>query len=222
MKLTRIISLFLALLLAFSSLLALSSCGGNDNPPDNPDEPEEPGETTTYTINVVDKSGAPVKDAVCYVSIDGAAKGEKKTDADGKATWELTAGKVATVTLKSVPAQYKKGTANATTDVLLTGGATAYTFEVTKLLAFTLRLVDENGDAVEGANVQICYGASGTCYKPANTDEYGEYKVYLDTDELVKAKINSVPTGYVNPTGEEYTYFESGSFELEITVPTAN
>ena len=222
MKTTKILSLLLALLLLFSSAMLLASCQGSEEPSDDPEQPENNGEKTTYTINVVDKSGAPVKDATCYISIDGVNKEEKKTDAAGKATWELSAGKVATATLKSVPAQYKKGTANAMTDVLLTGGATSYTFEVTKLLTFTLRLVDADGNAVVGANVQICYGASGTCYKPANTDEYGEYKAYLDTDELVKGLINSVPTGYINPTGTDYTYFESGSFELEIVVPTAD
>ena len=221
MKSLKIFSLILVLILAFSTVLALSSCSG-DEPPENPENPEGNGEKTTYTISVVDKSGAPVKDAVCYVSIDGVAKEEKTTDSTGKAVWEVEAGKVATVTLKSVTAQYKKGSANSTTDVLLNSGATSYTFEVTKLLAFTLKLVDESGNAVVGANVQICYGESGTCYKPANTDEYGEYTVYLDTDVLVKAKINSVPTGYTNPTGEDYTYFESGSYELEIIVPAAD
>lgn len=220
MKKLKIFSLILVLIMAFSTVLVLSSCS-NDEPPENPKNPEENGDKTTYTISVVDKAGAPVKDAVCYVSIDGVAKEEKTTDSNGKAEWELVAGKVATVTLKSVPAQYNKGGANATTDILLSSGATSYTFEVTKLLAFTLRLVDTDGNAVVGANVQICYGESGTCYKPANTDEYGEYTVYLSTDLLVKAKINSVPAGYTNPTGDEYTYFESGSFELEITVPAA-
>lgn len=82
-------------------------------------------------------------------------------------------------------------------------------------------VVDEKGNPVKGAVVQICQGEN--CFiQPILTGENGvgtrEYSSL--SGETLKAKINSVDglDSYLLPADDGYVYFQSGSRELTITV----
>lgn len=82
-------------------------------------------------------------------------------------------------------------------------------------------VVDEKGNPIKGAVVQICQGE--TCFaQPILTGDNGigtrEYSSI--GEDVLKAKLNSIE-GYENylvPAEDGYVYFQSGSRELTITV----
>ncbi len=78
-------------------------------------------------------------------------------------------------------------------------------------VTYTVKVVDEGGNAVVGAMVQIC---SDKCL-PGITDAEGVAKFVVAEDEY-KASVLSAE-GYAVDTTENY-YFDDGSYELTITL----
>lgn len=86
--------------------------------------------------------------------------------------------------------------------------------ENTGVVNYTVNVVDEQGNAVSGVNLQICTDAF--CLPPRETDESG--KALYEFDKIIdfKIQINSVPEGYVLPT--EKISFPEGLTEATVTL----
>ena len=84
----------------------------------------------------------------------------------------------------------------------------------------TVKVVDQNGKGIKGANIQICQGE--TCFfKPIITgaDGVGSREYELNGERL-KAKVNSIEgkDDYLTPGTMGYVYFQSGERELTIVI----
>lgn len=96
-----------------------------------------------------------------------------------------------------------------------TEAATAAETEVPEgMVVYTVKVVDENGDPVVGAMVQIC---QDTCY-PGVTNEEGVAQ-YTVAEADYKVSFLSMPEGYT--CDEEAFYFQDGSTALTITLKAA-
>ncbi len=86
--------------------------------------------------------------------------------------------------------------------------------EDTKIV-YTITIVDAKGNPVQDVNLQICDG--GSCLKPKVTDAEGKATYTFDTNlGEPGVQINEAPEGFKIPSG--YTYFESGSLNITITL----
>lgn len=81
------------------------------------------------------------------------------------------------------------------------------------LVAYTVYVVDEGGNPIAGAMVQMC---KDTCY-PNITDASGAAKFSLAEDEY-KVSFLSLPAGYTYTTDAQEFYFEDGAAEITITL----
>lgn len=188
--------LFLMLVCVFT-ILALVACGGGETPGEDNGGGNE-SKDKVYTITLVDGT-APIEGAtVSFLNVGAGTKSMVQTDAAGKATFTDTTG---TAVIK----------ANVVS-------VTGYTVDMSKLYSFdsngnltvnlapevdnskvtyTIYVVDQNGDPVEGVQVQIC---ADTCRAPKTTDGEGKATDRADASKNWKAQI----------TGEtEYHEFDS-------------
>ena len=81
---------------------------------------------------------------------------------------------------------------------------------------YTIKVVDKNGEGIEGVNLQLCH--DGGCVMPKNTDGNG-YVVYTISSGAkgTKVQINSVPNDkLILPS--DYIYFEDGKTSITITL----
>lgn len=78
---------------------------------------------------------------------------------------------------------------------------------------YKVTVVDEEGNPIAGAMVQICMD---TCY-PGVTDASGV--ATFDVEEAdYKVSFLSLPSGYTYSTEEQEFYFEDGSTEITLTL----
>ena len=80
-------------------------------------------------------------------------------------------------------------------------------------IVYKVTLVDEEGNPVEGALVQMCLNS---CV-PARTADNGVAEFNLVEEEGYKVEITMLPAGY-EKLSEEPVYLENGQTELTITV----
>lgn len=78
---------------------------------------------------------------------------------------------------------------------------------------FTVKVVDEGGNAVSGVMVQVCKDA---CV-PARTDDKGVATFNLQITDGYKLSVLSCPEGY-EYTGDAEIYLESGITEYTLTI----
>lgn len=102
---------------------------------------------------------------------------------------------------------------NSTTTTTTTAApTTTTTTTVSGKVTYTVTVVDEGGNPVSGAFVQLCLEACVPCM----TTEQG-VATYPNMDEAdYKVSFITVPAGYELPT-ENY-YFEDGSYELTLVL----
>lgn len=105
---------------------------------------------------------------------------------------------------------------NAAGDAETTAGTTAKMQETTEAtddgkVTYTVKVLDEGGNPVAGAGVQLC---KETCL-PGLTNADGVAQFNVVEDEY-KVSFMAMPEGYQAET-EEF-YFDDGSFELTITL----
>ena len=81
---------------------------------------------------------------------------------------------------------------------------------------YTVRIVDEAGNPVAGAMVQICQGE--TCMPGPLTGEDGTVTFQVAEADYKVSFLGSVPAGYDYTTEETEFYFEKGSYELTIVL----
>ena len=80
---------------------------------------------------------------------------------------------------------------------------------------YKVTVVDEGGNPVAGAMVQLC-DVNAACY-PNVTNEEG-VATYSLTEAEYKASFTKIPEGYELPEGETEFYFDEGSFEITLTL----
>lgn len=95
-----------------------------------------------------------------------------------------------------------------------TGTTAATQAEEDGKVSYTVKVVDEDGNPISGAMVQLC---KETCL-PGATNAEGVAEFRTVEDEY-KVSFMTVPEGYA-AEAEEF-YFEDGSFELTITLKAA-
>lgn len=81
---------------------------------------------------------------------------------------------------------------------------------------YTVKIVDEGGNPVVGAMVQICQGE--TCMPGPLTGEDGTVTFQVAEADYKVSFLGSVPAGYDYTTEETEFYFEDGSYELTIVL----
>lgn len=108
------------------------------------------------------------------------------------------------------------GGENTTTQANTTQTSTAETTQETTEAAlggYRVTVVDEGGNPIAGAMVQLCLDA---CY-PAATDDSGVAKFAVEEADY-KVSLLALPEGYTYTTDAQEFYFAEGSLELTITL----
>ena len=220
--LKKISYLLLALSLSFALCFSLAACGNKDKGGDNGgDNSGDSGsgnggsEKVTYTVNVKDAAGNAVSGVKVQI-LD--ANGTETpyidtTTEDGKLTFSLKSASYK-VKVDKVPTEYIKPTASFS----FAGNVATITLELKPL--YTVKIVDQDGNVVTGANVQMC--AESCIPLIESVPGSGLYTRYTNEDEF-KAQINSLPEGYSFAEGtDELTKFAfdtvDGGFYVEIEV----
>lgn len=81
---------------------------------------------------------------------------------------------------------------------------------------YVVNVLDDNGDPIVGAVVQLC---KDNCY-PGATDANGRAVFYLAEDDY-KVSFIILPAGYTYSGDAQEFYFEEGSFEMTIVLKAA-
>ena len=81
---------------------------------------------------------------------------------------------------------------------------------------YTVKIVDEGGNPVVGAMVQMCQGE--TCMPGPLSDATGTVIFQIPEAEYKVSFLGSVPAGYDYTTEETEFYFEDGSYEMTIVL----
>jgi len=87
------------------------------------------------------------------------------------------------------------------------------TITITPKVNYTVTVVDEAGNPIAGALVQLC---NESCF-PSATGDDGVAKFALD-EANYKVSFLTLPAGYTYSGEEQEFYFEAGSVELTITL----
>lgn len=82
-------------------------------------------------------------------------------------------------------------------------------------IVYTVTVVDEGGNPVIGAMVQLCQGE--LCQMPVATDDNGVAVISVFEEGEYEAKLMTMPEGYDYTTEDHVFYFGSG-YELTITL----
>ncbi len=203
----------LSILLVFVSLLALFSCGGNgDNNDGNADSQQK---AYVYSAKVV-AGTTPIVGAKVEIRNESAdQKALLTTDSKGeiaKTYNEEIAGEWVAKII-SIPDVYGiEKTEYLGKTYTLTNGFVKIEFAQVELPQFEVKVVDQNGDAVVGAMVQICLDS---CFVKV-TDDTGVARMdYADGE--YKANILSLPDGYTDTTNGEKFSFENLKCEITVT-----
>lgn len=223
-NLKRVLLLLLVLTLAVASVFSLASCDNTDNGDDSGDGGKEnKGDSVTYTVVVKDEAGNAISGATVSITYDGVEKVTKKaTDENGKVTYTANAAaKVGVMaTVNSVPTGYKKPAVSK--NIEFASGSDTLTVVVESLDTYTVTVKDQNGDAVSGIKIQLCFGEE-LCLKAESANSEGKVVFYYgDTEEVATAKIYELPSGYSYAKDGIFDLvafdFEEGSYEIEISV----
>lgn len=97
------------------------------------------------------------------------------------------------------------------TDAVTTTDVQTTTTTKAEETTFRVKVVDQNGDPVPGAMIQIC---KDTCI-PKMSDENGVAAFPIEITDGYKLSVLSCPTGFTY-TGEAEVYLESGSTEITV------
>ncbi|MDE6411711.1 MAG: Ig-like domain-containing protein [Clostridia bacterium] len=176
-KLLLTVFLTLCFVLCFG---AFAACDGNDDPFD-------PDNAVTYTVTV-NKDSAPVSDVTVAIHKGSSRLISEKTDANGKATFELVPDSY-TVKLSTLPVHYE---VSANANLSLTKDSHDLTVSLTMMSGYTVKLVDTNGDPYYAADVTVAgceiggscksasmLGTDGIAILPYTIYPLGEYHVKI-------------------------------------------
>ncbi len=226
----RLLSVLLALTFCLTAAVALISCGDTPSPSPAP-EPDDGGNTddnkTTYTVTVTDTDGAAVSGVSLLFSNGTDLFKNATTDANGRATVEQDANKpFLGVSIISVPNTHVKPEATNGMYHSLFGNTTFLSLQleknVTETVSYTVKIVDQNGDAVQGVEIQICHTVCVQCdLTNANGETVKELPATV-TSGTLKVGILNAPDGYTIPEatidGSYHAIIEAGETSITITI----
>ncbi len=201
----RILILLLSLTLSLTAVFSLVSCGGDDNNDNNNGDNNNNNDGDfNYTVTIVDEDGKGISGVNVFITDDVTVFENKTTDENGKASITLyTENKNIGVMIVSNPAEYETPAEVEPGLHVLFGDSTEATItltkKVTETVTYTVKVVDQNGNAVEGVTLQICHSV---CVQCDATDANGESKKELSksvSEMTLKVGILTVPEGYTIP-----------------------
>ncbi len=240
MKKANIYSIILSIVLVLIMVFTLVACGEDEcshKDADNNNVCDDCGETLsqatpteTYTVTLLDDDFNPVEGASIQIRVNGANKEVKVTDANGKVTFDVITGAVLVQAgIIDVPAEYS--VKDGFELVGFEGNKELRIVGVIKNETYTVKVVDQDGNAVEGVQLQLCFGETCMTNKPyTNTDGIASWMVdgSLYSVDTAYVSINKLPNEYELKEGEilndtlnanftHYTGFNS-DFTLEIEI----
>ena len=198
----KILALFLTLVM----MLSIVSC--NDDK--NQDDPPKKDEKTTYTVTVLDDEGNPVAGAKVTFCPEGGTEMPWPTDIDGKA--EYKSAKKMTAKLTELLPGYEYDKMNVAQSFDNDGNLT---ITVKKLAPYVIKVVDQEGNAIAGVQVQMCDEA-GSCRLPRTTGADGTVS-YPFENGTFKAQLTTLPDGYTVDDASAYYYFVDGVATITLT-----
>lgn len=215
------------------SVLSFTACGnknngndnntnegsGNDNTNDNTNN-----QTTdkTYTVTILDGDKNPVE-GVKLVITDEKSYLTVTTNVNGQASVQLPETKVS-VMVTSVPDGYEKPEkVSGVYHGVFKTGSTDLSITLSKVasntVTYTVKVIDQNGDAVEGMQVQLC--PDGVCLADQFiTGANGEISKELTPGKTIDVKLYALD-GYTLPSPLSNGYhavINAGETEVTITV----
>lgn len=226
--LKKILSLVLVICM-LATVCSLTACGDKDKNEGTNNENNENGGNEnvstdkTYTVTVLDGENNPVE-GVKLVITDGNSYPTTTSDKDGKASVQLPEATTVSVMVTSVPDGYvKPEKVSGVYHGVFASGSTELTLKVEKeadnKVEYTVKVVDQNGDAVVGMSIQLC--PNGVCLaEKFVTNENGEITVKLNAGSEVDVKLEGLE-GYTLPTPVKDSYhavIASGETEATVTV----
>ena len=233
----RFLLLILVLCLSLCSVFALASCdesengnenggGGNGNSEGNNGNGEN-SQSVEYEVIVVDSFNVPVEGAKISLTIDGKQVVSKtETNAEGKVIYSASKEAQASVraTVDTVPSKYTKP--NPFKNIDFESGSKSLTIVLGNKDCYTVTVKDQNGDAVVGVKLQLCFDQC-LAEKPLTDENGNAYFYYNNNDQSLVpyATILELPSGYSLgdlDENEPKVYFDMGEKELEIIVVKDN
>ena len=205
----------LSLILVLVMMLSIVACGGKDNKP-NTNDGEQQGTTdtkVTYVVTVVDEGGKAVEGAVVSFTTKGGSPIPFPTDSEGKASYKTAKELTAAVT--AVPSGYEYAKLNQKIDFDKDGKATITLTKKAEEAPYVIKVVDQNGNAVEGVIVQMCDDA-GLCLIPTATNEEG-IATYKYQEGNFHVLLNTLVDGYTVDDMSVYYYFTGREVTITIT-----
>lgn len=231
----KIIALILAVTMLLSMSVCLISCNDDNGDNNNTEGGGEGGGNTntetkvTYTVNVTDADGNPVKGVEITFTTEGSLSVPFSTDITGRAA--MKTAKALTAAVTKLPAGYEYDKLNDEITFDANGNATIV---ITKVEAqgdpFIIKVVDEEGNPISGITVQMC---SDFCRPPVTTGEdgtatytylEGEWHAQLTvnipdgatTDEIAEILAETIP-GYTVADPKAYYNFEDNIATIVLT-----
>lgn len=205
----------LSLILVLVMMLSIVACGGKDKTPDTNDG-EQQGTTDTkvsYVVTVVDGDGKAVEGVVVSFTTKGGSPIPFPTDSEGKASYKTA--KEITAAVTAVPSGYEYAKLNQKIDFDKDGKATITLTKKAEEAPYVIKVVDQNGNAVEGVKVQMCDDA-GLCLIPTATNEEG-IATYKYQEGNFHVLINTLVDGYTVEDMSVYYYFTGREVTITIT-----
>lgn len=212
--LKKILSAVLIVSMLLTLSLSLFSCKDNEDKKQDNNQSDVGTDNTPekvlYTVIVVDDEGNPVKGVDIEFSPKGGMAIPFPTDKDGKAAYKTD--KELSVAVKEIPKGYSYDKMNVQQSF---GSDNTLTITLTTLAPFIIRVVDQDGNPIEGVLVQMCDEA-GSCRMPVDTDENGEAS-YRFEEGSFHAQLTTLPDGYSVDDPEAYYNFVDGVATITLT-----
>lgn len=206
---------YIAVLAVAVMLLAvLCGCGtdanGND-PESTGNETQGSSDGVKYSATVVDQHGNGIAGlALMFTGTEPGQLYMVQTGLDGSCA--VSSETPVTVTITSIPDGYTSAKTEFAYD-----GTTEMTIvliaEEDASVAYTVTVVDQNGDAVENVTLQFCDDEN--CKMPVVTDSTGIVTVSYEESEY-HVTLTALPDGYASEVTE--FYFDSGATEMTIVL----
>lgn len=208
--------------------LICDKCGANLSTDDNGNQGQEG--TDTYTLTLKDQNNAGVPDVQVQVLVDGKRGDVKYTDNNGAVSYEV---KKNAVLVQINVLEWNNDYENTLdSDYIVFEDGFTYTIGgIIKKTEYVITVVDNNGAAVEGVEVQLCFGS--ICKTPKFTNKTGKATVLASDDPVdVYVSIKGLPEGYALQNGgiindntnsnyTKYTNFDENS-AIQIVVDKLN
>lgn len=189
---------------------------GNGNEGENGGENGSVDEKITYTVTVKNEDGQPVKGAKVTFQTSGGTEMPWTTDANGVATYK--SADTVKVKVTAIPSGYTYSKLEAVQTFDANGNLEVVLSKL-DLPDWTIKVVDQDGNAIAGVQVQMC---ADVCLRPQTTDSEG-CAVYVDYEgdyhaQLSYEKIEDLPEGYtVDRAIDAYYDFVDGVATITLT-----